>query len=110
MRTSSGFLTAANVTKMYLGICFISVTKSISMAGIYTSILGFVYVLSVNIYCVYLVIKARNRFKHDRIVDICDLGAKLYGENSRKYISFLLIATNMLFLMCYEVFFGSQID
>lgn len=110
IRTSPWYLTAANITKMYIGICFISVTKSISMAGIYTALCGFAYVLFVNIYCVWLIIKARNRFKHDRIIDICDLGAKLYGESARKYITFLLVATNMLFLMCYEVFFGSQLD
>ena len=110
IRTSPWYLTAANVTKMYIGICFISVTKSISMAGIYTSMIGFAYVLLVNIYCVWLIIKARNRFKHDRIIDICDLGVKLYGESVRKYISLLLISTNLLFLMCYEVFFGSQLD
>ena len=110
IRTSPWYLTAANITKMYIGICFISVTKSISMAGVYTSIIGFIYVLSVNLYCVWLMIKARNRFKHDRIIDVCDLGAKLYGEGARKYITFLLISTNLLFLMCYEVFFGSQLD
>jgi|APSaa5957512535_1039671.scaffolds.fasta_scaffold341309_1 hypothetical protein len=73
IRTSSYVLTAANVTKMYVGIAFISVSRSISLAGIYTALLGFVYVLSVNIYCVYILLKARNRFKHQKIVDICDL-------------------------------------
>ena len=103
-------LTAANVTKMYVGIAFISVSKSISIAGIYTSLLGFVYVLSVNLYCVWILLKARNRFKNDKIVDICDLAVKLYGENARQYMTFLLVSTNFLYLMCYEVFFGSQID
>jgi len=60
IRTSPWYLTAANITKMYIGICFISVTKSISMAGIYTALCGFAYVLFVNIYCVWLIIKARN--------------------------------------------------
>jgi len=110
MRTSSTILTAANVTKMYVGIAFISVSKSISIAGIYTSLLGFVYVLSVNLYCVWILLKARNKFKNDKIVDICDLAAKLYGESARKYMTFLLVSTNTLYLMCYEVFFGSQID
>ena len=110
IRTSSVVLTAANVTKMYVGIAFISVSRSISLAGIYTALLGFAYVLSVNIYCVYILLKARNRFKHSKIVDICDLAAKLYGEGARKYMTFLLVSANTLFLMCYAVFFGSQID
>jgi hypothetical protein len=110
VRTSSAVLTAANVTKMYVGIAFISVSRSISLAGIYTALLGFAYVLSVNIYCVYILLKARNRFKHCKIVDICDLAAKLYGEGARKYMTFLLVSANTLFLMCYAVFFGSQLD
>lgn len=107
IRTSSYVLTAANVTKMYVGIAFISVSKSISLAGIYTAILGFVYVLTVNIYCVWILLKARNRFKHCKIVDICDLSVKLYGEGARKYMTFLLVGANSLFLMCYVLFFGS---
>ena len=110
IRTSSTLFTAANVTKMYVGIAFISVSRSISLAGIYTAALGFCYVLLVNIYCVWILLKARNRFKHSKIIDICDLTAKLYGEDKRKYMTFLLVSTNILFLMCYVVFFGSQLD
>ena len=61
-------------------------------------------------YCVYLLIKARNRFKNEKIVDICDLAVKLYGEKARPWISILLVAANALFLMCYVIFFGQEID
>jgi amino acid permease len=64
MRTSSTLFTAANTAKMYVGITVISVSKSISKAGIYTAILGFVYVTLMNMYCVWLLLKARNRFKN----------------------------------------------
>jgi len=60
-----------------------------------------------NIYCIYILIKARNRFKGEKLVDICDLSAKLYGEESRKYISAILVITNMSFLLLYEVYFGT---
>ena len=64
-RTSTTALTAANVAKMYVGISLIAVSKSISTTGIYASILGFVYVTMINMYCVYILLKARNRFKKD---------------------------------------------
>ena len=92
---------------MYLGIAFISVPKSIAETGIYASIVGFVYVVLINLFCVYILLKARNRFKREEIVDICDLAARLYGEWIRPYISSLLIATNGIFLMAYVMFFGT---
>jgi hypothetical protein len=58
---------------MYVGISFIATSKSISQAGIYGSIFGFAYVLFLNIYCTYLMLKARNRFKTLRITDIGEL-------------------------------------
>ena len=64
MRTSGFLTTLANVTKMYVGITFISGSKSISQAGIYGSIVGFFYVVLINAYTVWLMVKARNRFKN----------------------------------------------
>jgi hypothetical protein len=64
-RSSPWFLTAANIMKMYLGIAFISSPKSISEAGLYGAIIGFVYIIIMNIFCVYILLKARNRFKRE---------------------------------------------
>ena len=100
-------MTAANLTKMYVGIAFIAVPKSIAQAGIYGSIVGFVYIVIMNIFCIYILLKARNRFKRDEIIDICDLAAKLYGEWTRPMLSILLIGTNSIFLMAYIMFFGT---
>ena len=96
--------------KMYVGIAFISVPKSISEAGLYGSIIGFIYIIIMNIFCVYILLKARNRFKRYEIVDICDLADKLYGSWTRPYMSTLLICTNACFLMAYVMFFGTQTD
>lgn len=103
-------MTSANVAKLYVGIAFISVSKSISQAGFYGAIVGFAYVLAINLYCVYLLLKARNRFKNDKIVDLCDLAVKLYGEKARIWISIILVLTNALYCICYVLFFGTQID
>ena len=92
VRTSTWILTAANIAKMLAGISYLSVSMSISIVGIYTSLIGFAYVLVVNAYTLWLTIKTRNRFKHEKISDICDLSVKLYGEGARKYFNVLLIA------------------
>jgi hypothetical protein len=110
MRTSGAILTAANVAKLFVGISFISTSKSVSQAGLYGSAVGFVYVVLINLYCTWLLIKTRNRFKKEKIVDVCDLTAVLFGEEYRIYMSIFLSITNGLFLVCYAVFFGSQID
>ena len=95
---------------MYIGISFISVPKSIEETGIYASIIGLIYVIVMNVFCVYILLKARNRFKREQIVDICDLAAVLYGDWLRPYMSALLVATNSIFLMAYIMFFGTQGD
>ena len=95
---------------MYIGISFISVPKSIQETGILASIIGFVYIILMNIFCVYILLKARNRFKREEIVDICDLAAVLYGDWLRPYMSALLVSTNGIFLMAYIMFFGTQSD
>ena len=107
IRTSGPLPTIANLTKLYVGISFISTPNSIAMAGLYTSIVGFIYVIFSSIFCVYLLIKARNRFKSKNIIDICDLGVVLYGDWMRPILTLLLLFTNSIFLICYLMFFGS---
>lgn len=56
-------------------------------------------------------LKARNRFKSDyKIVDICDLGAALYGPGIKPFIQVILVATNSSFLMAYCMFLGFNSD
>ena len=109
-RTSSWFLTCANIIKMYVGIAFISSPKAIEQVGIWAAAIGFLYIVINNIYCVYILLKARNRFKRETIIDICDLSAILYGEWTRPFMSCLLIFTNACFLMCYIMYIGTQMD
>lgn len=110
-RTSNSFLTLVNLIKVCIGISFLSVSVGISQAGIYGAFVGSIYVLIVNVFAQYLIVKARNRFKKDEtIFDICDLGAKLYGEGLRPFLTILLVANNFTFLMAYVMYFGTQSD
>lgn len=63
-----------------------------------------------NIFCVYILLKARNRFKREAIVDICDLAVALYGDWIRPLMAILLVSTNACFLMAYVMFLGMQSD
>jgi len=74
------------------------------------SFFGMIFVLFINIYCVYILLKARNRFKHHKIVDIVDLAVMLYGEKSRVWMSIVLFSSNLMYLCFYQMFFGTQID
>ena len=107
VRTTTWYLTAANITKMYVGIAFIAVPHAVAQAGLIGAAIGFVYIVLVNVFCVYILLKARNRFKREKIVDICDLSAVLYGEWTRPLMSILLITTNSCFLMAYVMFLGT---
>ena len=107
-RTSNQFLTLVNLVKVCIGISFLSVSIGVSQAGIYGAALGSAYVLLVNVFGQYLIIKARNRFKTDEtIVDITDLGAKLYGEGLRPFLTIVLVTCNFSFLMAYVMYFGT---
>lgn len=92
---------------MYIGLTIIAVSKSISFTGIYASIVGFAYVLFVNVYCVFILLKVRNRFKSHKIVDIADLAAVLYGEKVKNWISTALIVTNGMFLCAYLLYISN---
>jgi len=62
------------------------------------------------VFCIWLLLKVRNRFKTVEIIDIVDLGSTLYGEWIRPILAVLLVATNSSFLMVYIIFYGTQID
>jgi len=110
IRTSPWYLTAANLTKMYVGIAFISTPKAISSAGLIGAVVGFIFTIYVNAFCLNIFLKARNRFKREEIVDMGDLASKLYGPWAKIFISILLVVNNSTFLLCYIIFIGLQTD
>ena len=107
VRTTNWLLTSANIIKMYVGIAFIAVPHAVAQAGLVGSAIGFIYIVFINTFCVYILLQARNRFKRQTIVDICDLACVLYGEWIRPLMAFLLILTNSCFLMAYIMFLGT---
>jgi len=53
----------ANLIKLYIGIAMLGVPSGFKDAGIVGSFIGLVYLLLVNCFSTYLIIKARNKFK-----------------------------------------------
>ena len=104
-------MTTFNFVKVCIGISFLAVPKAIAQGGIYGALVGGTYIFVTNWFAVYLLVKARNRFKKDEMInDITDLAARLYGEGYRWIFTFVLFSCNMLFLMCYVMFFGDIFD
>lgn len=110
IRTSGAFTTIANVCKMYVGISFVSTPKSVMQSGLYGFLICVLYVVISTLLSVYFLVKARNRFKRDEIIDICDLGAKLFGEGLRPWLQILIVLTNAICLIMYTMFFGFTSD
>ena len=104
-------MTIFNFINISVGLSFLSVTMTIAQAGVIAALVGSTFVVLVNLFSMYLIVKSRNRFKRDsRIIDICDLGATIYGEESKWIFITILISCNSLFLMCYSVFYGTIAD
>jgi amino acid permease len=96
----------ANVIKLYIGIAFLGVPKGFSKAGIYGSIISLIYLLLINMFTTCLMIKARNKFKNKRIVNLSDLAFEVYGERAKWVIDFLVVITQLSFLVAYNIYFG----
>lgn len=79
IRTSGNFLTFVNLLKSQIGIGSLCFARFVGDSGVAASIVGVVLQGFFNIYCVWLLIKARNRFKKDKIATLNDLGYKLFG-------------------------------
>lgn len=52
-------------------------------------------------------VKARNRFKNRKIVDVGDLSGLLFGEQWRGYMKAFLAVNNTLFISVYVLFLGT---
>lgn len=102
--------TLANVCKLYIGICMQAVPQGFTQAGLYGALLGLAYILAVNMFTTYLLLKARNKFKREHISNLSELAFLLYGERARAATDVLILATQFSFLVAYNIYFGQQFD
>ena len=79
MRTSGTIATFANMLNMYVGIAIIAFPASIAQVGFVGALIGIMMVATMSCTAAYFLIKARNRFKRERIIDFVDIGVACYG-------------------------------
>ena len=63
VRTSTDFHTFINLSKTFIGIANLVLPKFIADYGIQMAVVGVFILALLNCYCMWLLIKARNRFK-----------------------------------------------
>lgn len=105
-RTSTSCLTFFNLFKTYFGISTLSYARFIADSGVITGLVGITISLVSNIYCVWLLTKARNRFKREKIVSLADLGVKLFGPAAEWPVIIIQQLGSLMFLLAYNKFFG----
>ena len=68
---------------MFIGIAIVAFPYSMSWVGIIAAFLGILILMSISIASAYLLLKARNRYKDQVIVDLPDLGYACYGSKMK---------------------------
>ena len=99
-------MTFTNTCKTFIGITALVTSKFISDCGLYTALVGTILLCMLNMYTMWLLIKARNRFKHHKIATLGDLAVKLYGDNTGYLVGFIQIAASIVFLLAYQAYMG----
>ena len=105
-RTSSTCATFFNLFKTYTGIAALSYARFIANTGVITAIVGVCISVILNAYSVYLITKARNRFKKEKIESLIDLGVKIYGEGVELPMVIIQMFGALMYLIPYSKFFG----
>jgi hypothetical protein len=100
-RTSTFMYTFANILKLYLGIAFLGLPQGFSMVGVRPAILGLFWILCINCFTTYLLIKARNKYKHEVISSLSDLAVKCMGPSARGPTDAVILVTQASFLIAY---------
>jgi len=89
-RSSTAMHTLANTLNMYIGIGIVTFPLSVARVGFYGAIAGFATVVFLNALSVYFLIKARNRYKQEKIGDLCDLAGAVFGPSMKTFCKGLI--------------------
>ena len=95
---------------MYIGIALIALPRAVSEVGFIAAIIGLVFVNLISLGASYFLLKARNRFKKQRIIDFPDMANACYGPKMKKVCESILILTNTTFAMAQGMYLGGQAD
>jgi len=84
---------------MYVGIALIALPKAVSEVGFAAAILGILVVNLLSLGASYFLLKARNRFKKQRIIDFPDMAMACFGPATKRFSECILILANTTFVM-----------
>lgn len=76
------------------------------MVGLRPAIFGLTWILIINCFTTYLLIKARNKYKTDVISSLSDLAVNCIGPNARAPTDAVILVTQASFLIAYQVYAG----
>lgn len=99
MRTSDPVSGLLNMLNMYVGIALIALPKAVSEVGIIGAVLGLILVNFISLGASYFLLKARNRFKKQRIIDFPDIANVCFGPTMKRFCESILILANCSFIM-----------
>lgn len=79
-RTSSTRATINNILKLYIGFAIMSFPRTFIDSGFIGSVIAILGGLAINMFSVYLLVKARNHYKRENILSLSDLVVVCFGE------------------------------
>jgi len=79
-RTSGTRATMNNILKLYIGFAIMSFPSTFLDTGFIGSTVAILMGLGINMFSVYLLVKARNHYKRQNILSLSDLVAVCFGE------------------------------
>ncbi|CDW73229.1 UNKNOWN [Stylonychia lemnae] len=110
LRTSTHYYSLLNIFKGYIGISFLAIPQGFAQVGLYGATIELILIMILNLYSVYLLVKARNKYKRQPIRNICDLCEQIFGPRAKNAANILLIITEIQFCVSYTIYFGEQLD
>jgi len=99
MRTTDPVASQFNMLNMYIGIALIALPKAVSDVGFVAAFIGLIAVNFLSLGASYFLLKARNRFKKQRIIDFPDMANVTYGPMMKRFSESILILANTTFVM-----------
>lgn len=110
MRTTDPISSQFNMLNMYIGIAIIALPKAVSEVGFIGAMVGLLIVNCISLAASYFLLKARNRFKKQRIIDFPDIANACYGPSAKVFCETILIMANCSFAMAQGMYLGGQAD
>lgn len=79
--------------KLYTSVALLCIPSGFKQVGIIGGVIGLLWLLALNLFCTYVLIKARNRFKDIKIASLSELAGHIYGPRVGLLTDVILVVT-----------------